>query len=257
MGIKPKSSKKKVIPDIDFVGKFEVDGRSLHDVVEDIVNDLTEDIVNGLTLVSATVGGVSSAINAVGTLVNLRTLGHLFVVDGDTEDNEGVYQVPDGTSIVIIKRDSVTGRVKLSPPNDAPSVILVSQVDGDLDEVEWDGYLLSLCPISLFLRGTTSWMNVPLADAFESWSNYRMKNDTFTITGKDGIVSVPAGTGKIVCTSLTDAVTLNLLGDFYPQVILVNNVAGGKKVTFAGVDVENANSLAFANLGGDWFPLGE
>jgi hypothetical protein len=96
-------------------------------------------------------------------------------------------------------------------------------------------------------------MNVPLADAFE----YRMKNDTFTITGKDGIVSVPAGTGQIVCTSLTDAVTLDLPGDFYPQVILVNNAAGGKKVTFAGVDVENANSLAFANLGGDWFPLGE
>ena len=237
MGIKPKSSKKKVIPDIDFVGKFEVDGRSLHDVVEDIVNGLNLD----------------TEINAVETLVNLRTLGHLFVVDGDTEHNEGVYQVPDSTSIVIIKRDSVTGRVKLSPPNDAPSVILVSQVDGDLDEVEWGGYLLSLCPISLFLRGTTSWMNVPLADAFE----YRMKNDTFTITGKDGIVSVPAGTGQIVCTSLTDAVTLDLLGDFYPQVILVNNVAGGQKVTFAGVDVENANSLAFANLGGDWFPLGE
>ncbi len=242
MGIKPKSSKKKVIPDIDFVGKFEVDGRSLHDVVEDIVNGLTEDIVNGLT----------PEINAVETLVNLRTLGHLFVVDGDTEDNEGVYQVPDGTSIVIIKRDSVTGRVKLSQPNDAPSVILVSQVDGDLDEVECDGYLLSLCPISLFLRGTTSWMNVPLADAFA----YRMTNDTFTITGKDGIVSVPAGTGQIVCTSLTDAVTLDLLGDFYPQLILVNNVAGGQKVTFAGVDVENA-SVMFANLGGDWFPLGE
>ena len=243
MGIKPKSSKKKVIPDIDFVGKFEVDGRSLHDVVEDIVNGLTLD----------TPKDWSTEINAVETLVNLRTLGHLFVVDGDTEDNEGVYQVPDGTSIVIIKRDSVTGRVKLSPPNDAPSVILVSQVDGDLDEVEWDGYLLSLYPFSLFLRGTTSWMNVPLADAFE----YRMKNDTFTITGKDGIVSVPAGTGQIVCTSLTDAVTLDLPGDFYPQVILVNNAAGGKKVTFAGVDVENANSLAFANLGGDWFPLGE
>jgi hypothetical protein len=236
MGIKPKSSKKKVIPDIDFVGKFEVDGRSLHDVVEDIVNGL-----------------IDTEINAVETLVNLRTLGHLFVVDGDTEDNEGVYQVPDGTSIVIIKRDSVTGRVKLSPPNDAPSVILVSQVDGNLDEVEWDGYLLSLYPFSLFLRGTTSWMNVPLADAFE----YCMKNDTFTITGKDGIVSVPAGTGQIVCTSLTDAVTLDLPGDFYPQVILVNNAAGGKKVTFAGVDVENANSLAFANLGGDWLPLGE
>lgn len=243
MGIKPKSSKKKVIPDIDFVGKFEVDGRSLHDVVEDIVNGLTLD----------TPKDWSTEINAVETLVNLRTLGHLFVVDGDTEDNEGVYQVPDGTSIVIIKRDSVTGRVKLSPPNDAPSVILVSQVDGDLDEVEWDGYLLSLCPISLFLRGTTSWMNVPLADAFK----YRMKNDTFTITGKDGIVSVPAGTGQIVCTSLTGAVTLDLLGDFYPQVILVNNVAGGQKVTFADVDVENANSLVFVNLGGDWFPLGE
>lgn len=243
MGIKPKSSKKKVIPDIDFVGKFEVDGRSLHDVVEDIVNGLPLD----------TPKDWSTEINAVETLVNLRTLGHLFVVDGDTEDNEGVYQVPDGTSIVIIKRDSVTGRVKLSPPNDAPSVILVSQVDGDLDEVEWDGYLLSLYPFSLFLRGTTSWMNVPLADAFE----YRMKNDTFTITGKDGIVSVPAGTGQIVCTSLTDAVTLDLPGDFYPQVILVNNAAGGKKVTFAGVDVENANSLAFANLGGDWLPLGE
>jgi hypothetical protein len=242
MGIKPKSSKKKVIPDIDFVGKFEVDGRSLHDVVEDIVNGLTLD----------TPKDWSTEINAVETLVNLRTLGHLFVVDGDTEDNEGVYQVPDGTSIVIIKRDSVTGRVKLSPPNDAPSVILVSQVDGNLDEVEWDGYLLSLYPFSLFLRGTTSWMNVPLADAFE----YRMKNDTFTITGKDGIVSVPAGTGQIVCTSLTDAVTLDLPGDFYPQVILVNNAAGGKKVTFAGVDVENANSLMFANLGGDWFPLG-
>ena len=243
MGIKPKSSKKKVIPDIDFVGKFEVDGRSLHDVVEDIVNGLTLD----------TPKDWSTEINAVETLVNRRTLGHLFVVDGDTEDNEGVYQVPDGTSIVIIKRDSVTGRVKLSPPNDAPSVILVSQVDGDLDEVEWDGYVLSLCPISLFLRGTTSWMNVPLADAFE----YRMKNDTFTITGKDGIVSVPAGTGQIVCTSLTDAVTLDLPGDFYPQVILVNNTAGDKKVTFAGVEVENANSLLFANLGGDWFPLGE
>lgn len=243
MGIKPKSSKKKVIPDIDFVGKFEVDGRSLHDVVEDIVNGLTLD----------TPKDWSTEINAVETLVNRRTLGHLFVVDGDTEDNEGVYQVPDGTSIVIIKRDSVTGRVKLSPPNDAPSVILVSQVDGDLDEVEWDGYVLSLCPISLFLRGTTSWMNVPLADAFE----YRMKNDTFTITGKDGIVSVPAGTGQIVCTSLTDAVTLDLPGDFYPQVILVNNTAGDKKVTFAGVDVENANSLLFANLGGDWVPLGE
>jgi len=244
MGIKPKSSKKKVIPDIDFVGKFEVDGRSLHDVVEDIVN--------GLTL------ALSTEINDVETLVNRRTLGHFFVVDGDTENNEGVYQVPDSTSIVIIKRDSVTGRVKLSPPNDAPSVILVSQVDGDLDEVEWGGYLLSLCPISLFLRGTTSqgnarWMNVPLADAFE----YRMKNDTFTITGKDGIVSVPAGTGQIVCTSLTDAVTLDLPGDFYPQVILVNNVAGGQKVTFAGVDVENANSLAFVNLGGGWVPLGE
>ena len=242
MGIKPKSSKKKVIPDIDFVGKFEVDGRSLHDVVEDIVNGLID-----------TPKDWSTEINAVETLVNRRTLGHLFVVDGDTEHNEGVYQVPDGTSIVIIKRDLVTGRVKLSPPNDAPSVILVSQVDGDLDEVEWDGYLLSLCPISLFLRGTTSWMNVPLAGAFE----YRMKNDTFTITGKDGIVSVPAGTGRIVCTSLTDAVTLDLLGDFYPQVILVNNDAGGKKVTFAGVDVENANSLMFANLGGNWFPLGE
>ena len=242
MGIKPKSSKKKVIPDIDFVGKFEVDGRSLHDVVEDIVNGLID-----------TPKDWSTEINAVETLVNRRTLGHLFVVDGDTEHNEGVYQVPDGTSIVIIKRNSVTGRVKLSPPNDAPSVILVSQVDGDLDEVEWDSYLLSLCPISLFLRGTTSWMNVPLAGAFE----YRMKNDTFTITGKDGTVSVPAGTGRIVCTSLTDAVTLDLLGDFYPQVILVNNVAGGKKVTFAGVDVENANSLAFANLGGNWFPLGE
>ena len=242
MGIKPKSSKKKVIPDIDFVGKFEVDGRSLHDVVEDIVNGLID-----------TPKDWSTEINAVETLVNRRTLGHLFVVDGDTEHNEGVYQVPDGTSIVIIKRNSVTGRVKLSPPNDAPSVILVSQVDGDLDEVEWDDYLLSLCPISLFLRGTTSWMNVPLAGAFE----YRMKNDTFTITGKDGTVSVPAGTGRIVCTSLTDAVTLDLLGDFYPQVILVNNVAGGKKVTFAGVDVENANSLMFANLGGNWFPLGE
>lgn len=242
MGIKPKSSKKKVIPDIDFVGKFEVDGRSLHDVVEDIVNGLID-----------TPKDWSTEINAVETLVNRRTLGHLFVVDGDTEHNEGVYQVPDGTSIVIIKRNSVTGRVKLSPPNDAPSVILVSQVDGDLDEVEWDSYLLSLCPISLFLRGTTSWMNVPLAGAFE----YRMKNDTFTITGKDGTVSVPAGTGRIVCTSLTDAVTLDLLGDFYPQVILVNNDAGGKKVTFAGVDVENANSLAFANLGGNWFPLGE
>jgi len=243
MGIKPKSSKKKVIPDIDFVGKFEVDGRSLHDVVEDIVKRTVLPLIHPW----------STEINAVETLVNLRTLGHLFVVDGDTEDNEGVYQVPDGTSIVIIKRDSVTGRVKLSPPNDAPSVILVSQVDGDLDEVEWDGYLLSLYPFSLFLRGTTSWMNVPLADAFE----YRMKNDTFTITGKDGIVSVPAGTGQIVCTSLTDAVTLDLPGDFYPQVILVNNAAGGKKVTFAGVDVENANSLAFANLGGDWLPLGE
>jgi len=243
MGIKPKSSKKKVIPDIDFVGKFEVDGRSLHDVVEDIVNGLTLD----------TPKDWSTEINAVETLVNLRTLGHLFVVDGDTEDNEGVYQVPDGTSIVIIKRDSVTGRVKLSPPNDAPSVILVSQVDGDLDEVEWDGYLLSLYPFSLFLRGTTSWMNVPLADAFE----YRMKNDTFTITGKDGIVSVPAGTGQIVCTSLTDAVTLDLPGDFYPQVILVNNAAGGQKVTLAGVDVENTNSLMFANLGGDWVPLYE
>lgn len=242
MGIKPKSSKKKVIPDIDFVGKFEVDGRSLHDVVEDIVNGTLE-----------TPRDWSTEIKAVETLVNLRTLGHLFVVDGDTEDNEGVYQVPDSTSIVIIKRDSVTGRVKLSPPNDAPSVILVSQVDGDLDEVEWDGYLLSLCPISLFLRGTTSWMNVPLADAFA----YRMKNDTFTITGKDGIVSVPAGTGQIVCTSLTDAVTLDLLGDFYPQIIMVNNVAGGQKVTFAGVDVNNASSLLFANLGGDWFPLGE
>jgi len=242
MGIKPKSSKKKVIPDIDFVGKFEVDGRSLHDVVEDIVNGLID-----------TPKDWSTEINAVETLVNRRTLGHLFVVDGDTEDNEGVYQVPDGTSIVIIKRDSVTGRVKLSPPNDAPSVILVSQVDGDLDEVEWDGYVLSLCPISLFLRGTTSWMNVPLADAFE----YRMKNDTFTITGKDGIVSVPAGTGQIVCTSLTDAVTLDLPGDFYPQVILVNNTAGDKKVTFAGVDVENASLVVFVTFGGNWFPLGE
>ena len=242
MSIKPKSSQKKVIPDLDFVGEFKVSGETLADKVEEIINGL--DLGGSVT---------PSDISALETLVDVRTLGDVFFIDAQTEDEEGVYQVPDGTSIVSIDREVLSGEVKLLPPADAPSVILIVQAGGDLDAVKWDDKTLNLCPMNLLVRYGTKWTNAPLANAFE----YRMKNETFTITGEQGTVEVPAGTGAIVCTGLADAVTLDLSGDFYPQVILINNAVGGHAVTFEGKTIDAAGMGVFVNFGGTWIPLGE
>lgn len=242
MSIKPKSSRKKVIPDLDFVGKFEVDGKALSDIVEDIIGDL--DLGGSVTPPD------TSALEA---LVDDRTLGDVFTVDDQTDDDEGAYQVPDGTSVVSIDRETLSGEVKLLPPADAPSVILVVQSGGDLDVVKWDDDALNLCPMNLLVRYGAEWVNAPLASAFE----YRMKNETFTITGEQGTVEVPAGTGAVVCDGLTDAVTLDMTGSFYPQVILINNVVGGHAVTFEGNTIDAAGISGFANFGGTWMSLGD
>lgn len=191
--------------------------------------------------------------SALETLVDTRTLGDVFIVDDETEDDEGVYQVPDGTSFVSIDRENLSGEVKLSPPDDAPSVILVVQDSGDIDVVKWDDKTLNLCPMNLLVRYTDAWGEVPLANAFD----YRMKNETFTITGEQGTVEVPAGTGTVVCDGLTDAVTLDLSGDFYPQVILINNAVGGHAVTFEGNTIDAAGISVFVNFGGTWAYLGD
>lgn len=243
MSIKPKSSRKKVIPDLDFVGKFEVDGKALSDIVEDIIGDL--DLGGSVTPPD------TSALEA---LVDDRTLGDVFIVDDETEDDEGVYQVPDGTSIVNIDRENLSGEVKLSPPDDAPSVILVVQAGGDLDAVKWEDGALNLCPMNLLIRTDThGWVEAPLANAFE----YHMKNETFTITGEQGPVSIPAGTGAVVCDGLTDAVTLDMTGSFYPQMIFINNVVGGHAVTLGQKEVASGGGNIFVNLGGNWISLGD
>lgn len=195
-------------------------------------------------------GGDTSALE---TLVDVRTLGDAFVIDDQTDDDEGAYQVPDGTSIVSIDRETLSGEVKLLPPADAPSVILIVQAGGDLDAVKWEDDALNLCPMNLLVRYTDAWGEVPLANAFD----YRMKNETFTITGEQGTVEVPAGTGTVVCDGLTDAVTLDLSGDFYPQMVLINNAVGGHAVTFEGNTIDAPRISIFANFGGTWVSLSD
>jgi hypothetical protein len=196
-------------------------------------------------------GGDTSALE---TLVDVRTLGDAFVIDDQTDDDEGAYQVPDGTSVVSIDRETLSGEVKLLPPADAPSVILVVQAGGDLDAVKWDDDALNLCPLDLLIRtGTHGWVEAPLDNAFE----YRMNNETFTITGEQGTVEVPAGTGAVVCEGLTDAVTLDMTGSFYPQVIIINNAVGGHAVTFEGNTIDAAGISIFVNFGGTWVSLSD
>ena len=188
--------------------------------------------------------------------LDTRTLGDIYTVDDSTDEvdgSPGTYQVPDGTSIVAINWEDIAAEVTLLQPDDAPSVILVVH-EGDYMEkvLHWGSDTLSVCPMNLLIRAGADWMQVPLAWAFE----HRMKNETFTITGEEGTVEVPPGTGAVVCDGLTDAVTLDLSGDFYPQLIFVNNTEGGHTVTFEGNTINAGGLAAFLNFGGTWLPLG-
>ena len=250
MSIKPKSSQKKVIPDLDFVGKFEVGGKALSDVVEDIIGEL--DIGDIIT---------PPDTSAVEALLDTRTLGDIYTVDDSTDEvdgSPGTYQVPDGTSIVAINWEGIAAEVTLLQPDDAPSVILVVHGGDYMEKVlHWGSDTLSVCPMNLLIRAGADWMQVPLAWAFE----HRMKNDVFTYDGAEDTepktVSVPAGTGRAVFENLAEDVTLELDGAFYPQLILINNTEGGHTVTFEGNTINAGGVAAFLNFGGTWLPLGD
>lgn len=249
MAITPKSSKKKVIPDLDFVGKFEVDGKTLSDKVEEIIGEL--DIGEIIT---------PPDTSAVEALLDTRTLGDMYTVDDSTDEvdgSPGTYQVPDGTSIVTVNWEGIAAEVTLLRPDDAPSVILVAHGGDYMEKVlHWGSDTLSVCPMNLLIRAGADWMQVPLANAFE----YRMKNDVFTYDGTEDTepktVSVPAGTGRIDCENLAQDVTLKINGVFYPQLIGIGNKDNSTgNVVFNGVTVEPDEFAVIMNLGSMWIEV--
>jgi len=225
------------------------------DVVKAAANGAVE-ATEGAGIAVAITGGTSSASDCAiiecawifqkdevgtdyGDLIARRTLGDVYAIDDQTAPEAGgEYQVPEGTSRITIDRATVTSAVTLLPPDDAPSVILITQRGGAYNAVTWGASNLGVCPMYLMIRVDDEWTHVPLDEAFE----YRMQNTTIELDGVGGIISVPVGTGQVNLANLTGAVTLKFDGAFYPQIISVTN----EDTTYDATIVSDAENITVA-----------
>lgn len=224
------------------------------DVVKAAANGAVE-ATEGAGIAVAITGGTSSASDCAiiecawifqkdesgtdyGDVIAMRTLGDVFEINAQTVHADLKYKVPDGTSMITIDRATVIGAVPLLPPDDAPTVILISQTGGTYDTVHWGTNNLGVCPMYLMVRTDDEWTRIPLADAFE----YRMQNTTIELDGVGGIISVPVGTGQVNLDNLTGAVTLKFDGAFYPQIIAVTN----DDTTYDATIVSDAENITVA-----------
>lgn len=194
-----------------------------------------------------------------------RTLGDVFAIDQNAEKTNGRYVVPDGTSIIHIEWDDLSGHIDILMPDDAPSVIAVVDSDDNGDGYSvtiWndtDATVLSDCPARILVRaGDDGWKEIPTSSNIER----RMSNGTFVYDGtgdtEPKTVNVPAGTGKVGCSKLAENITLNFNGAFYPQVVAVENANDSTgSVTFAGETIAANGAGVFVNFGGTWHTLGE
>lgn len=194
-----------------------------------------------------------------------RTLGDVFVIDQSTEKTGGKYVVPDGTSLINIEWDDLSGHIDILMPDDAPSVIAVVDSDDNNNGYTatiWnsaDATVLSDCPVRVLVRcGVAGWVELQMNRNIER----RMSNGTFVYDGTADVepktITVPAGTGSVECKKLVENVTLDFDGDYYPQVVVVANANDSTgSVAFAGETIAANGAGVFLNFGGTWQALGE
>lgn len=189
-----------------------------------------------------------------------RTLGDVFVIDQNAEKTNGRYVVPDGTSIIHIEWDDLSGHIDILMPDDAPSVIAVVDSDDNNNGYtvtiwnDTDATVLSDCPARILVRaGDDGWKEIPTSSNIERC----MSNTAFAYDGtgdtEPKTVNVPAGTGKVECSKLAENITLNFNGAFYPQVVAVENANDSTgSVTFAGKTIAPDSLNVFCNFAGTW-----
>lgn len=194
-----------------------------------------------------------------------RTLGDVFVIDQNAEKTNGRYVVPDGTSIIHIEWDDFSEHIDILMPDDAPSVIAVVDSDDNNNGYTvtiWnsaDATALSECPVRVLVRsGVDGWVELQMNRNIER----RMSNGTFVYDGTADVeqktITVPAGTGRVECKKLVENVTLDFDGDYYPQVVVVENASDSTgSVAFAGETIATNGAGVFVNFGGTWNTLGE
>jgi len=193
-----------------------------------------------------------------------RTLGDVFDIDQSTEKAGGKYVVPDGTSVINIYWDDLSGDIDILMPDDAPSVIAVVDSDDNNNGYTvtiWnsaDATALSECPVRVLVRsGVGGWVELQMNRNIER----RMSNGTFVYDGTADVeqktITVPSGTGHVACEKLAENVTLDFDGDYYPQVVMVANASDSTgSVAFAGETIAANSAMSFINFGGTWHALG-